>query len=77
MVMGILSLTLEIWIGNMGARQKILSKTGLSGTSVRELIEILETMPQDAKVTTDDDCIIDSVTLLWDMGDWVILNIIE
>jgi hypothetical protein len=54
-----------------------MSKTGLSGSSVRELIEILETMPQDARVTTDDDCIVDSVTLLWDMGDWVILNIIE
>ena len=61
----------------MGCRQETIKTVDLAGNSVEELIEVLQSMPKDAKVTTADDNIIEKVTLIWDMGDWILLTISE
>lgn len=61
----------------MGCRQETIKTVDLAGNSVEELIEVLSNMPRDSKVTTFDDNVVEKVTLIWDMGYWILLTISE
>mgnify|MGYP001248612963 CR=1 FL=1 len=52
----------------------IKKEVPVNGISVGDLIEALKEMPENATISTENDENIESVLLIWDMGEWVILK---
>lgn len=54
---------------------EVIKTVPLENYTVRGLIDALEQCPDDASITTDGDEPISGLTLIWDMGDWVLLTV--